>query len=53
MDESTKRNGNVIENIGYYDPNIKPEKIQIDPERLAYWQSKGAKPTDGVKKLLK
>jgi len=47
-----KANGKYNEQIGSYDPMTKPATIKINKERLNYWLSKGAKPTEGVEKLL-
>ncbi|PIP15147.1 30S ribosomal protein S16 [Candidatus Roizmanbacteria bacterium CG22_combo_CG10-13_8_21_14_all_35_9] len=48
-----KANGKYLEQIGTYDPMTNPSTIKIDQERLDYWLSKGAKPTEGFSKLLK
>jgi small subunit ribosomal protein S16 len=52
MDESEKRDGKTIDSIGFYNPETKPETVQVDRKKLDYWQSKGAKLTDGVKKII-
>jgi len=45
--------GPFVEEIGYYHP-ISPNKdLKIDKERAQYWLSKGARPSDTVKNLLK
>ncbi|MHB1142523.1 MAG: 30S ribosomal protein S16 [Sulfuricaulis sp.] len=48
-------NGNNIERIGFYNPlaSEKEIKLKVDMERVQYWLSKGAKPTDRVADLLK
>lgn len=48
-------NGNNIERIGFYNPmaSEKEVKLKVDMERVQYWLSKGAKPTDRVADLLK
>lgn len=47
------RDGRFIEEIGYYDP-LRPEAIiSVNEERLQYWLSKGAQPSETVKSLLK
>ncbi|OGV89693.1 30S ribosomal protein S16 [Microgenomates group bacterium RBG_19FT_COMBO_39_10] len=53
MDSRTKRNGRVIENLGFYDPKTKPTTIKFDRKRVDYWLSQGAQMTAVVKKLLK
>lgn len=49
-DSSRARDGKYIEAVGYYDPRAKSTKIE--QERIDYWISKGAKPTNTVGKLL-
>ena len=41
-------NGNNIERIGFYNPmaSAKEVKLKVDMERVQYWLSKGAKPTE-------
>jgi small subunit ribosomal protein S16 len=48
-------NGNNIERIGFYNPlaSEKETKLQVNMERVQYWLSKGAKPSDRVAELLK
>lgn len=52
MDGRTKRDGRAIEEIGKYHPTREPSLIEIDSERVQYWLSVGAQPTDTVRKLL-
>ena len=53
IEEGKRRDGRALENLGYFNPLVKPPKIVIDRERIAYWQSKGAQVTPSVEKLLK
>lgn len=48
-------NGNSIERVGFYNPlaTEKETKLQVNMERVQYWMSKGAKPTERVADLLK
>lgn len=46
------RNGKIIAQIGYYNPMQHPAEYKIDLEAAKNWLSKGAQPTDSVKKLL-
>ena len=41
-----------VENLGTYNPRIKPAKVEINRERVQYWLKKGAKPSDSVRTLL-
>ena len=55
MDGRTPRDGRVIEELGWYDPEAKdPEKqSELKRERIEDWLSKGAQPSETVAKLLK
>jgi small subunit ribosomal protein S16 len=53
MDSRTKRDGRVIENLGFYDPKTKPITVKFDQKRVDYWLSQGAQMTNAVKELLK
>ncbi|MBI3559106.1 30S ribosomal protein S16 [Candidatus Gottesmanbacteria bacterium] len=55
IDEHKKRDGKAVEVLGTYDPHqkIKSEKLKIKSDRLDYWLSVGAKPTETVARLLK
>lgn len=55
MDSRTARDGRPIEELGTYDPMI-PEtekRYAINKERVEYWLSVGAQPSDRVWVLLK
>ena len=51
-DSRTKRDGRAIEEIGKYHPKLEPSLIEIDSERVQYWLSVGAQPTEQVQHLL-
>ena len=48
MESSKPRDGKTIEEIGYYNPRLKPTVFDVDKERAEYWLSKGAQPSDTV-----
>ncbi len=52
-DSRTPRDGRFIEEIGYYNPLRDPAEINVDAERVKYWISQGAQPSDTVRALLK
>jgi len=52
VDEHKKRDGAVVESIGFINPLVKPHEVKIDNDRLKYWQEQGAQVTPGVKKFL-
>jgi small subunit ribosomal protein S16 len=47
------RDGRFVEILGHYDPRRNPAVVKIDAERAQYWISKGARPSDTVRSLLK
>ena len=53
IEEGKRRDGKALENLGYFNPLVKPPQIVIDRERIAYWQSRGAQVTPAVSRLLK
>jgi len=52
-DQRCKRDGRYLEHIGFYNPMVTENRFEIDAERVKYWLSEGAQPTDRVSKLLK
>ncbi len=52
-DINCPRDGRFIEEIGYYNPMVKPAEVKVDGERAKYWLQCGAQPTDTVRVLLK
>ncbi|MFC2131112.1 30S ribosomal protein S16 [Bacteroidota bacterium] len=52
VDGRKKRDGAYLERLGFYDPNMRPSKISIDPDRALYWLNVGAQPTPIVQNLL-
>ena len=51
-DSRVKRDGETIEDIGYYNPITQPATVKIDEAKALNWLSKGAQPTDTVRDLL-
>jgi small subunit ribosomal protein S16 len=51
-DARTRRNGKAIETIGKYHPKEEPSLIEVNSERVQYWLSVGAQPTEPVQHLL-
>ena len=52
VDSRKKRDGRVIEEVGKYDPNQEPSLIELNSERIQYWLSVGAQPSDPVHRFL-
>ncbi len=46
------RNGKTIEELGTYNPLAQPAQFVFDRERLDYWMSNGALPSETVHRLL-
>ncbi|MBO6019446.1 MAG: 30S ribosomal protein S16 [Aeriscardovia sp.] len=53
VDQRKKRDGEAIEELGYYNPNPNPSLIHINSERVQHWLYLGAQPSDPVLVLLK
>ena len=55
MDTREPRDGRVIEELGWYDPNAEEadKKVSLKRERIEYWLGVGAQPSDTVRELLK
>lgn len=55
MDSRNPRNGRVIEELGYYDPMVKETDARavLKADRIDYWLSVGAQPSQNVKVLIK
>ena len=56
MDSRSPRNGRVIEELGWLDPKAgdgnENEKSSLKRERIEYWLSVGAQPTETVRSLF-
>jgi len=48
----SKRDGRIVERLGYFNPLAKPIEYRIEEDRALYWLSVGAQPTDAVRRLL-
>ena len=55
IDRQKSRDGLPIEELGTYDPmvKVKSERVKVNMERIDYWISVGATPSDRVATLLK
>ena len=52
-DGRAKRDGRVIETVGHYNAQTNPSTIRLDEERIRDWLSRGAQPSETVRKILK
>ncbi|NCB49414.1 MAG: 30S ribosomal protein S16 [Alphaproteobacteria bacterium] len=54
-DSRCPRDGRYIEKLGFYNPLVAkdhPEHVKVDADRVAYWLSVGAEPTDRIARLF-
>ena len=54
-DSRCRRDGRFIERIGYYNPMASGQavRLNLNADRLAYWQGQGAQLSDTVARLVK
>ena len=52
IDKERARNGRSVEVVGLYNPRTNPTTIDLKRDRIDYWISKGAQPSDTVSRLL-
>ncbi len=54
VDSRRPRDGRVLEELGWYDPEAKSEdqQISLNRQRIEYWLSEGAQPSDTVRDIL-
>ena len=50
-DSRAPRDGRIIEEVGRYNPMTAPKTINLDLEKIAAWQSKGARMANRVLRL--
>lgn len=48
----SKKEGQYIEVLGFYNPRTKPAVVEINKDRVTHWIKQGARPTDSVRTLL-
>lgn len=51
-DSRTKRDGRAIEFVGLYHPKEEPSRIEVKSDRVQYWLSVGAQPSEPVRAIL-
>jgi small subunit ribosomal protein S16 len=52
-DERAPRDGAFLELVGTYDPKTTPENVTLKTDRIDYWLSKGAKPSQTVAEIIR
>jgi small subunit ribosomal protein S16 len=55
MDSRVQRDGKAIEEVGFYDPMVhdKAARVKMNIERVDYWLSVGAQPSEKVNALIR
>ncbi len=52
-ESNAPRDGDFIEEIGYFNPLTEPSTFKVDAEKASQWIKNGAQPTDTVRDLFK
>ena len=52
VEEAAKRDGKITQLLGHYKPGKTPSALTLDRELTEKWISKGAKPTEAVRKII-
>ena len=53
MDTKNQRDGRAIEEVGFYHPiEVEDKQLSVQEDRVKEWLSKGARPSDTVKRLF-
>lgn len=55
MDQRKARDGKAIEEVGFYDTSVadKSQRVSLKMDRIDYWLSVGAQPSEKVNALIK
>jgi small subunit ribosomal protein S16 len=51
-DARSPRDGRFIEIVGHYNPRSDPKTVVLEEDKIKGWLSKGAQPSDPVRRLL-
>jgi small subunit ribosomal protein S16 len=52
IEDSNQRDGKTVEDIGTYNPHVEPAAVSVKEDRVKYWISVGAQPSNTVNRLL-
>ena len=52
-DSRAPRDGRRLEQVGLYDPNFTPGRVQFEEAKLVEWLRRGARPSATVAQLMK
>ena len=51
-DSRAARDSSFVEILGHYNPRTRPALVDVQRDRVDYWISKGAQPSDSVRTLI-
>lgn len=51
--ETAKRDGAFLEQLGSYDPHANPPAVTLDEAKAREWLTKGAQPSEAAEKILR
>lgn len=52
-EKRSRRDGDCVEQLGWYEKGKPEYKKQINIDRYKYWLSQGAQPSEAIQKLMK
>ncbi len=52
-EKESPRDGRFLETLGHYNPRTKPATIELQEDRIFYWLSVGAQPSESVMSLFR
>lgn len=53
IDKRRARNSSYVEVVGHYNPRRDPASIDLKADRVQYWMSQGAQPSETVRSFLR
>jgi len=53
IEKANARDGRFVEIVGHYNPRSHPVEVVLKRERIDYWLSKGAQPSNTVRGFLR
>ena len=53
VDSRKKRDGEVLDWLGQYQPVVKTDQFVVDEAKTLKWLNQGAQPTETIQRLLK
>ena len=53
IEKKNARNGRFVEIVGHYNPRQDPAVVEMKADRVQYWLSKGAQPSDTGRSFIR